>query len=149
MEPIYDIGAMDKLLADKMGTTLDQLDISGEYQAVELIGSGGTATSLAALDLNLDIYEESLVHGHIVHADSMEQLWQRLIALPAPERNRLPCLGESRGEILPAGLRIYQTLLKLLQHDRIRISDTGLLEGILLSSIPSSRQPYGSAGLSP
>ena len=139
VEPLYDIDTMDMLLADKIGTTLKELDIPGDSQSVELIGSGGTATSLAALDLNLDTYEESLVHGHILHAHSMEQLWRKLIALPAPERNRLPCLGESRGEILPAGLRIYQTLLKLLQHDRIRISDTGLLEGILLSIIPSSQ----------
>jgi exopolyphosphatase/pppGpp-phosphohydrolase len=65
----------------------------------------------------------------------MEELWSRLIVLPADSRNELPCLGEGRGEILPAGLRIYQMLLKLTQQDRMRVSETGLLEGILLSSI--------------
>jgi len=149
VEPLYDIADMDKLLTEEIGNTLKGLNISEKYKAVEIIGSGGTATSLAALDLNLNTYEESLVHGHTVHERSMEQLWHRLIALPTPERNRLPCLGDGRGEILPAGLRVYQTLLKLLKHDRIRVSDSGLLEGILLSTIPSSRLPYGSVRISP
>jgi len=139
VEPFYDIAAMDMLLTEKISDILKELNISEEYQPVNIIGSGGTATSLAALDLGLNSYEESLVQGHIVHKRDMEQLWQRLISLPASERNRLFCLGEGRGEILPAGLRIYQTLLKLLQHDRIRVSDTGLLEGILLSTIPSNQ----------
>jgi exopolyphosphatase/pppGpp-phosphohydrolase len=65
----------------------------------------------------------------------MEELWSKLIVLPADKRNELPCLEKGRGEILPAGLRIYQVLLRLLQQDRVRVSDTGLLEGILLSSI--------------
>jgi len=149
VEPAYDITAMDMLLTEKISATLNGLNISEKHQPIEIIGSGGTATSLAALDLDLNTYEESLVHGHTVHERSMEQLWQRLIALPSPERNRIPCLGEGRGEILPAGLRVYLTLLKLLKHDRIRVSDTGLLEGLLLSTIPSGQLPYGSVVISP
>jgi exopolyphosphatase/guanosine-5'-triphosphate,3'-diphosphate pyrophosphatase len=130
-----DIAAMDAILADTIANALEKLRFPGKLSAVNIIGCGGTATSLAALDLNLTSYNESLVHAHILLRNTMEELWGKLIVLPADKRNELPCLGEGRGEILPAGLRIYQMLLKLTQQDRMRVSETGLLEGILLSSI--------------
>jgi exopolyphosphatase/guanosine-5'-triphosphate,3'-diphosphate pyrophosphatase len=135
-----DITAMDALLTDTIGNALEKMKFLKKLPAVNIIGSGGTATSLAALDLNLTSYDESLVHGHILLNNGMEKLWSRRIVLPADKRNELPCLGEGRGEILPAGLRIYQVLLKLMRQNKIRVSDTGLLEGILLSSI--SYIPY-------
>ena len=107
---------------------------------MDIIGCGGTATSMAALDLNLTSYNEARVHGHILKRNSLEELWNKLIVLPADKRNALPCLGEGRGELLLAGVRIYQVLLKLMGQDRMRVSDTGLLEGILLSSI--SKTPF-------
>jgi exopolyphosphatase/guanosine-5'-triphosphate,3'-diphosphate pyrophosphatase len=100
-----------------------------------VIGCGGTATSMAALDLNLTSYNESLVHGHVLQSASIKKLWDKLIALPNHKRNALPCLGEGRGEIMPAGIRIYHVLLQLLEQEEMMVSDTGLLEGILLSSL--------------
>ena len=130
-----DIAAMDTLLAGTIANALEKLKVPGNHPEINIIGCGGTATSMAALNLNLTSYNESLVHAHILQRNTMEELWGKLIVLPADKRNELPCLGEGRGEILPAGLRIYQMLLKLTQQDRMRVSDTGLLEGILLSSI--------------
>jgi exopolyphosphatase/guanosine-5'-triphosphate,3'-diphosphate pyrophosphatase len=132
--PQPDIEAMDEFLAETIGNALGKLSISKNNPTANIIGCGGTATSMGALDLDLTSYND-VVHGHILEQKSIEELWSRLIVLPADRRNDLPCLGEGRGEILPAGIRIYQMLLKLLQQSRMRISDTGLLEGILLSSI--------------
>ncbi|MBW2466049.1 MAG: Ppx/GppA family phosphatase [Deltaproteobacteria bacterium] len=134
--PAYQIAAMDALLTEKIGSSLENLRLGKENPALCILGCGGTATSLAALALNLTSYDASLVHGHILHDYGLQQLWKRLVEFSAEERNELPCLGEGRGEILPAGLRIYMTLLKLLGQDRVRVSDTGLLEGILLSATP-------------
>jgi exopolyphosphatase/guanosine-5'-triphosphate,3'-diphosphate pyrophosphatase len=130
-----DIAAMDAMLADTIGNGLEKLKFSKKKSSVNIIGCGGTATSMAALDLNLTSYNDSLVHGHILQRNDMEELWRKLITLPSDKRNELPCLGDGRGEILPAGIRIYLVLLQLMQQDRIKVSDTGILEGILLSSI--------------
>lgn len=131
----HDLVPLDSLLAETLNSTLGKLALIQKERPVLIIGCGGTATSMAALDLNLTAYDASLVHGYVLQNTSLEKLWKQLIALPADKRNALPCLGEGRGEILPAGLRIYHVLLKLLQQDRMRVSDTGLLEGILLSSL--------------
>jgi exopolyphosphatase/guanosine-5'-triphosphate,3'-diphosphate pyrophosphatase len=104
-------------------------------QPLSVIGSGGSATSMVALALNLAVYDESLVHGFTLEAAVMEQLWRTLGALKVAERNALPCLGERRGEILPAGIRVYLALLRLLRQEKMQVSDTGLLEGIMRSSL--------------
>ncbi|MDX1776178.1 MAG: hypothetical protein R3297_06325 [Desulfobulbales bacterium] len=136
--PGQDPGRMDSLLSEALLSACNKLQLL-DKQPLLIIGCGGTATSMAALDLGLTCYNESLVHGHVLEKTSINRLWRKLTALPAAARNSLPCLGNGRGEILPAGIRIYFMLLKLLQQDRMRISDSGLLEGIMLSSLP--RQP--------
>ena len=129
---------LDGIITETIRYALEKLRIRTEHTAVNIIGCGGTATSMAVLDLNLGAYNESLVQGHVLQNTTIEKLWNRLITLSPDNRNALPCLGEGRGEILPAGIRIYHLLLKLLQQDRMMVSDSGLLEGILLSSLPHS-----------
>jgi exopolyphosphatase/guanosine-5'-triphosphate,3'-diphosphate pyrophosphatase len=102
-----------------------------------LIGNGGSATSMAALDLDLIKYNERKVQGHILSRSRLAELWQRLAILSAAERNLLPGLQDGRGEILLAGIRIYQVLLELLDLQQLKVSDAGLLEGILLSGLPN------------
>jgi exopolyphosphatase/guanosine-5'-triphosphate,3'-diphosphate pyrophosphatase len=131
-----DLSRLDSLLAEKLNAAFEKLALMKKGAQVLVVGCGGTATSMAALDLNLSVYKPHLVHGYVLQNIAVEKLWNKLLTLPADRRNALPCLGEGRGEILPAGIRIYYVLLQLLQQDRIRISDTGLLEGILLSSLP-------------
>ena len=134
--PSPDIESLDAVLVETIENALKNLRIMQELTTVTIIGCGGTATSMAALDLNLAAYNESLVQGYVLLNAAIEKLWNKLMALQADKRNKLPCLGDGRGEILPAGIRTYQALVKLLRQDRMIISDTGLLEGILLSSLP-------------
>lgn len=100
-----------------------------------IIGTGGSATSMAALALDLESYDEQKVQGHTLTRSRLAGLWQRLVTFTAAERNLLPGLQDGRGEILLAGIRIYQVLLELLNAQRLTISDAGLLEGILLSRL--------------
>ena len=129
------LASLDNQLTASLAPALKELALLPDRQPILIIGSGGTATSMAALDQGLTVYNESLVQGHVLQYHAIEKLWDKLIGLPAAERNELPCLADGRGEILPAGIRIYYTLLKLLQQDSMRVSDTGLLEGIMLSSL--------------
>ncbi len=98
-----------------------------------LIGCGGTATSLAALDLEMVSYRAERIQGHCLDQARLTALWQRLAGLTVAERNRLPQLGPGRGDIILAGARIYLRLLARLGISRMTVSDAGLLEGILLS----------------
>lgn len=133
-----DAAGLDNIITEALADALQKLHPLPP-QPLSVIGSGGSATSMVALALNLAVYDESLVHGFALEAAVMEQLWRTLAALKVAERNALPCLGERRGAILPAGIRIYLALLRLLRQEKMRVSDTGLLEGIMRSSLPGCK----------
>lgn len=109
--------------------------LSFEKQNLTLLASGGTATALAALDLELEAYNEKLVQNHFLTSENLQRLEHRLTRLAAAERNRLPGLDKNRGEIIIAGLMIYQSIIDFIHAPGIIISDAGLLEGILLSGL--------------
>jgi len=97
-----------------------------------VMATGGTATALAALDLELDRYDETVVQGHVLSKSRLDQLCRRLLALPPAKRLLLPGLDKGRGDIILAGAKIYQVLLELSGARQIIVSDAGLLEGIVL-----------------
>ena len=102
-------------------------------QGYLLVGTGGTATGLAALDLGLDRYDEDLIQGHVISLSRLRQVVGRVSRLSVDQRNRLPGLDRGRGEIILAGLKIYEVILLAGGFGEILISDTGLLEGLLLA----------------
>lgn len=104
-----------------------------------LLGIGGTATALAALDGNLREYDSTRVQDYQLPLASLSGMLTRLSRLQATERNRLPGLGDGRGEIVLGGLMILLTLLRMLPSPALTVSDGGLLEGILLSAAAADR----------
>jgi len=110
-----------------------ELEPAGNFR---LIGSGGTATAMAALALALREYDPRLVHGYRLSAPKLEEIGALMIRLSAAERCLLPGLEKGRGRIIVAGMEIFRTLLDLVKAEEMTVSDAGLLEGILLSALP-------------
>ncbi len=100
-----------------------------------VIGIGGTATALAALDCNLNTYDSHRIQDHQLSMAKLTRILAKLSHLSGSDRNQLPGLGQGRGEIIIGGLIILITLLKVLSAPALTVSDGGLLEGILLSAI--------------
>ena len=100
----------------------------------EIVGTGGTATALAALDLELETYEPSIVQGHVLTASRFKRIINEISLLSPEERNILPGLDKGRGDIIVAGAMIYKVLLEMNDAHRMTVSDAGLLEGIAYSA---------------
>lgn len=103
-------------------------------QPLTILATGGTATALAALSLNLRSYDSALIQGHSLSKDKLKDLLALLQATPPAKRNKLPGLTRKRGEIIIAGAAILAAILRLSNAPALTISDAGLLEGILLNA---------------
>jgi len=97
-----------------------------------LVGTAGTATTLAALDLGLQQYDPGRVQGHVLARGAIERLLARLGVLTVAERGALPCLEPGRADLIVAGTAVVLATMDLLSVGHVIVSDWGLREGILI-----------------
>jgi len=97
--------------------------------ADRLVGTAGTVTTLAALDLDLRVYDAARVQGHALSRADVERLLARLAALTVDDRARLPCLEPGRADLIVAGTAIVLATLDIVRAERLVVSDWGLREG--------------------
>jgi exopolyphosphatase / guanosine-5'-triphosphate,3'-diphosphate pyrophosphatase len=100
-----------------------------------VVGTAGTVTTLAALDLGLTAYDAARVQGHRLTAGRIEALLHRLGGLPLAERARLPALEPGRADLIIAGIAVVLGVLAGLELPDLLVSDRGLREGILLDAV--------------
>ena len=92
---------------------------------------GGTATTLAAMSQQLTIYNLAAVHGFSLDVQEVERLWVMLNGLTVDERKTLPGLQSERADIIPAGAGIIHVLMKYFNKEKIIISESDIMDGII------------------
>lgn len=100
-----------------------------------LVGTAGTITTLAALDLGLSAYDPARVQGHRLTVAAMRGLLVRLGALHVAERARLPCLEPGRADLVIPGIAVALAVADGVGLGELTVADTGLREGILLDAV--------------
>lgn len=120
-------------LREVVATRIDRLhrELPG-LEATQLIGTAGSPTTLAAIDLGLTAYDREKVQGHWLHLSRIRALLDRLVTAPLRERGRIPGLEPGRADIIVAGASIVVASMERLGYHQMRVSDGGLREGILL-----------------
>ncbi|HZF04360.1 MAG TPA: hypothetical protein VE932_08525 [Patescibacteria group bacterium] len=96
-----------------------------------LVGTAGTVTTLAALDLGLAAYDPARVQGHTLTRAAIERQRRRLAALNLAGRAALPCLEPGRADLIVPGVAIVEATLARLDCERLVVSDFSLREGVL------------------
>jgi len=100
-------------------------------QVERLVGTAGTVTTLAALDLGLETYDAGRIQGHVLERRAIEGLRRRLGDLSEADRARLPCLEPGRADLVIAGIAIVLELMAWTQCESLLVSDSGLREGVV------------------
>lgn len=100
--------------------------------AIAFVGTAGTLTTLAAIDLSLTSYDPGRVNGHRLTRDRVEALLRELASLPLVRRRGIPGLEPARADVIVAGALVCLGAMETLGFPTIVVSDGGLREGILL-----------------
>jgi exopolyphosphatase/guanosine-5'-triphosphate,3'-diphosphate pyrophosphatase len=108
--------------------------------AADLVGTAGTVTTLAALDLVLPAYDPARVHGHRITRPAVERQLARLGALDVAARGRVACLEPGRADVIIPGIAICLATMTRLRREHLVVSDRGLREGILCELISAERR---------
>ncbi|MEE9250724.1 MAG: Ppx/GppA phosphatase family protein [Alphaproteobacteria bacterium] len=102
---------------------------------VQMLGTSGTVTTLAAIHLGLPRYDRSAVDGSYLGVDDIAAVNRKLLGMDGRERAAEPCVGPARADFVLAGCAILETILRTWPVARLRVADRGVREGILLRLI--------------
>ena len=105
----------------------DELPIEGTFG--EFIGIGGTATSLAAIDLQMEMYDPKLIQGHRMDRGTIEAMILQLRYMSREERLQVKGLQPGRVDIIVPGAEIITSLMDTYQIGSIVVSEADGLEG--------------------
>lgn len=98
----------------------------------DIVGIGGTITTLAAMSQDLRIYSREMVHGYLLKKSEIKRLLDLMMSLSLDERKLLNGLQPERADIIVAGTIIVYTILELLNNTSITVSEWDNLEGAIV-----------------
>lgn len=97
------------------------------------IAVAGTATSLAAIDMELKIYDRSRVHGYIMNLTRIQALLDELSGMSLRQRLLFPTMEPGRADVIVAGTLILERLMLHTGADELVISELDILDGAALA----------------
>lgn len=101
-------------------------------RADRLIGIGGTITSLAAMSLELEVYDRDIVHGITLERGRITEIKDIIKATPIDERINILGLNPSRTQTIYQGIRILECVMDKVGLNEVIVSESDNLEGYAL-----------------
>jgi len=105
----------------------------------QIIASGGTATTLAAFQLQLDCYRPNRVDGYVMSVQDLESSINQIMFISLLQRQQLLSFDPARADIILAGSMILKTIMSAGGFENVMISDQGLPLGIALKALQSNQ----------
>jgi len=123
---------MEALAADVR--SLIAMSVGAGVEVSQGIAVAGTPTSLAAVEMKLEPYDPSRVHGHVLALPSIQHMLSRLASVPLAERVEIPGLHPDRAPTIVAGVVILIETMRAFELEQIAVSEHDILYGTALAA---------------
>ncbi|PLX66462.1 MAG: exopolyphosphatase [Denitrovibrio sp.] len=127
-----DLEHMDRMRIP-LFSVMDQVIKTLDCEPEMLIGSAGTPTTLAAMDMEMTEYDQEKVNGYVLPIENIKKHFDKLAELPASERINIPGMEDGREEVIMPGILITGELMNMLGVYDMTVSDYGLREGLAIA----------------
>jgi exopolyphosphatase/guanosine-5'-triphosphate,3'-diphosphate pyrophosphatase len=95
-------------------------------RAVQLVGTGGTASVLARIELGLTSFDRDRIEALPLTQAQIRRQRERLWSLALVERKKIIGLPVDRADVILTGVAIYEMLMELFGFPDLRVSTRGL-----------------------
>ncbi len=119
----------------------DWLAGAGREGRGRLVGIGGTVRNLAAAAQRAAGLPSNGVQGMVIEAAALDELIERLAALPAAERASVPGIKPPRADLVLAGAVVVQGVLRAGGFTGLETTEAGLREGVFFERLLGDRSP--------
>jgi exopolyphosphatase/guanosine-5'-triphosphate,3'-diphosphate pyrophosphatase len=123
------------------------LSDGGSAAGERLVGIGGTVRNLAAAAQRAAGLPSNGVQGMAIERDGLDELVERLAALPAAERASVPGIKPARADIILAGAVVLQAVLRAGRFDVLETTEAGLREGVFFERLLAPDTPPAPAAV--
>jgi exopolyphosphatase/guanosine-5'-triphosphate,3'-diphosphate pyrophosphatase len=113
-------------------------------RAVPVIGTAGTATTLAAVKLGLATYDPMAVTGLRISRDTVVILLGRLLAATVAERKAIAGIEPQRADVIAAGAAIFARILQQIDAPVLITCDRGIRWGVAYEAVSTGGSPEAS-----
>jgi exopolyphosphatase/guanosine-5'-triphosphate,3'-diphosphate pyrophosphatase len=136
----YEINQLKKYVDGILKNSLTSFLKKGKD--IVLIGSGGTATSLAAMSMNLeegDVAPER-INGFRLDTVMIKSIYDSIRNLTFTERCRIKGIDEGRAEVILSGTIAVISIMEFFGSDSLTVSYSDILEGLILSYLKGEKR---------
>jgi len=106
-----------------------------------IVGVTGTITTMAAMVLDLEVYDREQVNeAHLARADVLAAVDQ-IVAMSVAQRSALPFMHPDRADVIGAGALVLAGVVERLDLPELRVSSHDILDGIAWSLVGRGRDP--------
>ncbi len=123
-------GEIEAVIESLKGAMREEGD--GGEGGTTLIGTAGTITTLAAIDMALDSYDREKINNYILTRTAVEKIYRELSAMTMKERGEVLSLEKGREDLIVPGAAIVLRTMDSFGFESMRVSDAGLLEGVII-----------------
>lgn len=124
----WQLRALHYYIAERVASGTSAL---GEKRYRRLVGTAGTFTTLAALDMRLADYRPERIDGYTMDIERVRRWEKRLAGMTDAERLALPGMEKGRERyMLPGAVQAVIAMERFGARELV-VSDAGLLEGII------------------
>ncbi len=106
-----------------------------------LVGIGGTVRNLAVAVQRASGLPSNGVQATVVSSEALDELVERLAALPASQRSSVPGIKPARADLILAGAIVVQGALLAGGFDGLEVTEAGLREGVFFERMLADRDP--------
>lgn len=122
------------LIAEAKAVLAPVFALADKVKVDRWVGVGGTATTLAAIDLQLTAYDAEKIQDHPITREFVSRKLDEMLAMTLEQRRRIPGLQPDRADIICAGAAIMMAFFELSGAETVYASDSDNLMGYLRSN---------------
>ena len=110
-------------------------DLPAAGQAQTLIGTAGTVTTVAAVEIGLAEYDPEVLHHFRLTRAAAEDVFRTLATEAAADRRHNPGLEAGRVDVIVGGAAVLVAVMRHWDFEELIVSEADILDGLIRSQL--------------
>jgi len=101
-------------------------EVHSAKTGLRLVGTGGTASILARMELQIDNFDRARIEGARLRLEHVRRRVQHLWSVPLADREKIIGLPPKRADVILTGAAIFEAVMEQFGFSELRVSTRGL-----------------------